>query len=126
MDIMRFPCYNNMEKEAILWEKYLQIAFKDFEQNLDIRKKILQNCAVWTPSCISRWETGKWSPSTANSVRLAKALKVSVEDLYDDGEASIEDVATKQAVAEFQELKPQERGLGLTLIRELKKLREKD
>lgn len=49
MDIMRFPCYNNMEKEAILWEKYLQIAFKDFEQNLDIRKKILQNCAVWTP-----------------------------------------------------------------------------
>ena len=76
--------------------------------------------------CISRWETGKWSPSTANSVRLAKALKVSVEDLYDDGEASIEDVATKQAVAEFQELKPQERGLVLTLIRELKKLREKD
>lgn len=73
-----------------------------------------------------RWETGKWSPSTANSVRLAKALKVSVEDLYDDGEASIEDVATKQAVAEFQELKPQERGLVLTLIRELKKLREKD
>ena len=39
MDIMRFPCYNNMEKEAILWEKYLQIAFKDFEQNLDIGGK---------------------------------------------------------------------------------------
>lgn len=75
---------------------------------------------------VSKWESGKWSPSTANSVRLAKALKVSVEDLYDDGEASIEDVATKQAVAEFQELKPQERGLVLTLIRELKKLREKD
>ena len=89
------------------------------------QKDLAELCGV-DASCISRWETGKWSPSTANSVRLAKALKVSVEDLYDDGEASIEDVATKQAVAEFQELKPQERGLVLTLIRELKKLREKD
>lgn len=89
------------------------------------QEDLAELCGV-DASCISRWETGKWSPSTANSVRLAKALKVSVEDLYDDGEASIEDVATKQAVAEFQELKPQERGLVLTLIRELKKLREKD
>ena len=89
------------------------------------QEDLAELCGVDAP-CISRWETGKWSPSTANSARLAKALKVSVEDLYDDGEASIEDVATKQAVAEFQELKPQERGLVLTLIRELKKLREKD
>lgn len=89
------------------------------------QEDLAELCGV-DASCISRWKTGKWSPSTANSVRLAKALKVSVEDLYDDGEASIEDVATKQAVAEFQELKPQERGLVLTLIRELKKLREKD
>lgn len=89
------------------------------------QEDLAELCGV-DASCISRWETRKWSPSTANSVRLAKALKVSVEDLYDDGEASIEDVATKQAVAEFQELKPQERGLVLTLIRELKKLREKD
>jgi transcriptional regulator with XRE-family HTH domain len=83
------------------------------------QEDLAELCGV-DASCISRWETGKWSPSTANSARLAKALKVSVEDLYDDGEAS------KQAVAEFQELKPQERGLVLTLIRELKKLREKD
>ena len=89
------------------------------------QEDLAELCGV-DASCISRWDTGKWSRSTANSVRLAKALKVSVEDLYDDGEASIEDVATKQAVAEFQELKPQERGLVLTLIRELKKLREKD
>ena len=89
------------------------------------QEDLAELCGV-DASCISRWETGKWSPSTANSVRLAKALKVSVEDLYDDGEASIEDVATKQAVAEFPELKPQELGLVLTLIRELKKLLEKD
>lgn len=36
----------------------------------------------------------------------------------------MEDIATKQAVAEFQELNPQEQGLVLTLIRELKKLRD--
>lgn len=82
-------------------------------------------CGVNT-SCISRWETGKWSPSAANSLLLAKALKVSIEDLYDDGKTPIEDIATKQAVAEFQELKPKERGLVLTLIRELKKLRGGD
>lgn len=58
------------------------------------QEDLAELCGV-DASCISRWETGKWSPSTANSVRLAKALKVSVEDLYDDGEASIEDVATK-------------------------------
>lgn len=74
-------------------------------------------------SCVSRWEIGKWSPSVESSLRLAKALKVTVEDLCDDGETKMEDVATKQAVAEFQELKPQEQGLVLTLIRELKKLR---
>ena len=50
--------------------------------------------------------------------------KVSVQDLYDSGAAEIEDVAAKQAIAEFIELKPQERGLVLTLIRELKKLRD--
>ena len=49
-----------------------------------------------------------------------------VEDLYDDAKTPIEDIATKQAVAEFQELKPKERGLVLTLIRELKKLRGGD
>lgn len=79
-------------------------------------------CSV-DASCISRWETGKWAPSAENTLRLAKALRVPVEDLYDDGSTEIEDVATKQAVAEFKELKPRERGLVLTLIRELKKLR---
>ncbi len=105
-----------------MWEKYLPSAFNGFEQNLDIRKKTLRELCGVDASCISRWETGKWSPSAANSLRLAKALKVSIEDLYDDGETPIEDIATKQAVAEFQELKPKERGLVLTLIRELKKV----
>lgn len=86
------------------------------------QEDLAELCGV-DASCISRWETGKWSPSTANSARLAQALKVSVEDLYDNGKSEIEDIATKQAVAEFKELKPKERGFVLTIIRELKKLR---
>ncbi len=89
------------------------------------QEDLAELCGV-DASCISRWETGKWSPSAANTLLLAKALKVSIEDLYDDGKTTIEDVATKQAVAEFRELKPKERGLVLTLIRELKKLRGGD
>lgn len=89
------------------------------------QEDLAELCSV-DASCISRWETGKWSPSAANTLLLAKALKVSIEDLYDDGKTTIEDVATKQAVAEFQELKPKERGVVLALIRELKKLRGED
>lgn len=54
---------------------------------------------------------------------VGSGIKVSVEDLYDNGKSEIEDIATKQAVAEFKELKPKERGFVLTIIRELKKLR---
>ena len=97
-----------------------------FRKELGYSQEFLAELCGVDASCVSRWETGKWSPSAANSLRLAQALKVSVEDLYDDGKTKIEDIATKQAVAEFQELKPKERGLVLTLIRELKKLREKD
>lgn len=86
------------------------------------QEDLAEMCDVDT-SCLSRWETGKWSPSAENTLRLAKALKVSVEDLYDDGAMEIEDIATKQAMAEFKELKPKERSVVLTLIRELKKLR---
>lgn len=94
-----------------------------FRTELGYTQEDLADLCGVDASCISRWETGKWSPSTANSVRLAKALKVSVEDLYDNGKSEIEDIATKQAVAEFKELKPKERGFVLTIIRELKKLR---
>lgn len=86
------------------------------------QEDLAELCGV-DASCISSWETGKWSPSAKNTLRLAQALKVSVEDLYDNGKSEIEDIATKQAVAEFKELKPKERGFVLTIIRELKKLR---
>ena len=99
---------------------------QQFRTELGYTQEDLGDLCGVNASCISRLETGKWSPSAANTLLLAKALKVSIEDLYDDGKTTIEDIATKQAVAEFQELKPQERGLVLTLIRELKKLREKD
>ena len=94
-----------------------------FRKRLGLNQEELAELCGVGASCVSRWEIGKWSPSIESSLRLAKALKVTVEDLCDDGETKMEDVATKQAVAEFQELKPQEQGLVLTLIRELKKLR---
>ena len=96
-----------------------------FRKQLGLNQEELAALCGVDASCISRWEIGKWSPSVESSLRLAKALKVTVEDLCDDGKTKIEDVATKQAVAEFQELRPQEQGLVLTLIRELKKLRGK-
>ena len=99
---------------------------QQFRTELEYTQEDLAELCGVDASCISRWETGKWSPSAANSLRLAKTLKVSIEDLYDDGKTPIEDIATKQSVAEFQELKPKERGLVLTLIRELKKMREED
>lgn len=94
-----------------------------FRKRLGLNQEELAELCGVDASCVSRWEIGKWSPSVESSLRLAKALKVTVEDLCDDGETKMEDVATIQAVAEFQELKPQEQGLVLTLIRELKKLR---
>lgn len=87
------------------------------------QEHLAELCGVDT-SCISRWETGKWSPSSENALLLAKALKVSIQDLCDDEEIEIEDIVTKQAIAEFKELKPKERSLVLTVIRELKKLRK--
>lgn len=94
-----------------------------FRTELGYTQEDLADLCGVDASCISRWETGKWSPSEKNTLRLAQALKVSVEDLYDNGKSEIEDIATKQAVAEFKELKPKERGFVLTIIRELKKLR---
>ena len=94
-----------------------------FRTELGYTQEDLADLCGVDASCISRWETGKWSPSAKNTLRLAQALKVSVEDLYDNGKSEIEDIATKQAVAEFKELKPKERGFVLTIIRELKKLR---
>ena len=126
MDILRFAWYNNKQKGAVLMDKVSPERIQLFGTELGYTQEDLADLCGVDASCISRWETGKWSPSAANSLRLAQALKVSVEDLYDDGKTTIEDIATKQAVAEFQELKPKERGLVLTLIRELKKLREKD
>lgn len=61
--------------------------------------------------------------AVGSGIKSFRSLKVSVEDLYDNGKSEIEDIATKQAVAEFKELKPKERGFVLTIIRELKKLR---
>lgn len=126
MDILRFAWYNNKQKGAVLMDKVSPERIQLFRTELGYTQEDLADLCGVDVSCISRWETGKWSPSAANSLRLAQALKVSVEDMYDDGKTKIEDIATKQAVAEFQELKPKERGLVLTLIRELKKLREKD
>lgn len=94
-----------------------------FRTELGYTQEDLADLCGVDASCIPRWETGKWSPSAKNTLRLAQALKVSVEDLYDNGKSEIEDIATKQAVAEFKELKPKERGFVLTIIRELKKLR---
>lgn len=94
-----------------------------FRTELGYTQEDLADLCGVDASCISRRETGKWSPSAKNTLRLAQALKVSVEDLYDNGKSEIEDIATKQAVAEFKELKPKERGFVLTIIRELKKLR---
>lgn len=94
-----------------------------FRTELGYTQEDLADLCGVDASCIFRWETGKWSPSAKNTLRLAQALKVSVEDLYDNGKSEIEDIATKQAVAEFKELKPKERGFVLTIIRELKKLR---
>ena len=97
---------------------------KYFRKRLGLKQEELAELCGVDASCISRWEIGKWSPSVESSLRLAKALKVTVEDLCEEGETKMEDIATKQAVAEFQELNPQEQGLVLTLIRELKKLRD--
>lgn len=103
--------------------KVLPDRIRWFRNELGYSQEYLAELCGVDASCVSRWESGKWSPSASNALLLAKALKVSVQDLYDDGKMEIEDVATKQAIAEFKELKPEERGLVLTLIRELKKLR---
>lgn len=122
MDIMRFSCYNSVERRQY-YGKSIAGTHSTIPTELGYTQEDLADLCGVDASCISRWETGKWSPSAKNTLRLAQALKVSVEDLYDNGKSEIEDIATKQAVAEFKELKPKERGFVLTIIRELKKLR---
>lgn len=104
--------------------KVLPNRIKYFRKEIGYSQEHLAELCGVDTSCISRWETGKWSPSSENALLLAKALKVSIQDLCDDGDIEIEDIATKQAIAEFKELKPKERSLVLTVIRELKKLRK--
>ena len=124
MEISGYPCYNDTEKGCIFMGKISAERIRWFRKELGYSQEFLAELCGVDASCVSRWETGKWSPSASHTLLLAKALKVSVQDLYDSGAAEIEDVAAKQAIAEFIELKPQERGLVLTLIRELKKLRD--
>lgn len=104
--------------------KVLPNRIKYFRKEIGYSQEHLAELCGVDTSCISRWETGKWSPSSENALLLAKALKVSIQDLCDDGDIEIEDIATKQAIAEFKELKPKECSLVLTVIRELKKLRK--
>ncbi len=54
------------------------------------QEDLAELCGV-DASCISRWKTGKWSLPASHTLLLAKALKVSVEDLYDDGPTEIEE-----------------------------------
>ncbi len=124
MDNMRYPCYNIIVERVFSMGKVSSERIYLFRTSLGYTQQYLAELCDVNTSCISRWETGKWSPSASNTLLLAKALKVSVEDLYDSGPTEMDDVATKQAVAEFKELKPKERGFILALIRELKKLRE--
>lgn len=104
--------------------KVLPDRIRYFRKELGYSQEHLAKLCGVDTSCISRWETGKWSPSSENALLLAEALKVSIQDLCDNGEIEIEDIATKQAIAEFKELNPKERSLVLTVIRELKKLRK--
>lgn len=49
-----------------------------FRTELGYTQEDLADLCGVDASCISRWETGKWSPSAKNTLRLAQALKVSV------------------------------------------------
>jgi transcriptional regulator with XRE-family HTH domain len=43
-----------------------------------------------TPSAVSHWENGRWSPRQAQQVKIARALEVPWSTLFDlDAEASI-------------------------------------
>lgn len=61
-----------------------------FRKRLGLNQEELAELCGVDASCVSRWEIGKWSPSVESSLRLAKALKVTVEDLCDDGETKME------------------------------------
>ena len=67
---------------------------KYFRKRLGLKQEELAELCGVDASCISRWEIGKWSPSVESSLRLAKALKVTVEDLCEEGETKMEDIAT--------------------------------
>lgn len=45
-----------------------------FRTELGYTQEDLADLCGVDASCISRWETGKWSPSASNSLRLAQAL----------------------------------------------------
>lgn len=62
---------------------------KYFRKRLGLKQEELAELCGVDASCISRWEIGKWSPSVESSLRLAKALKVTVEDLCEEGETRL-------------------------------------
>ena len=102
--------------------KILPERIKQFRRHLGLtQEQLAEKCNV-TASCISRWETGKWSPNVENVFLLSRALHVPVDALNDIPNQTIEDSLINQITEEVASLSLSERRYVLKMIIELKEL----
>ena len=87
------------------------------------QEELAEICGV-TPSCVSRWETGAWSPSPKHQEILSQVF-----DSTDDPLTKIETIGVgtqmiKEVVCEMQRLNPKAQEIVLELARQLKELQD--
>ena len=66
----------------------MRTTIKELRAEQGLTQEQLASISCVPRICISRYESGKYSPSMSNAMKLAKALKVSVEELIEPKEAS--------------------------------------
>ena len=102
--------------------KILPEKIKQYRLHLGLtQEQLAEKCNV-TASCISRWETGKWSPNVENVFLLSRALHVPVDALNDSPNQFSDDPLIEQITGELTCLSDEERRFILKMILDLKEI----
>lgn len=106
--------------------KILPENIKRYRKQLGLtQEQLAEKCNV-TASCISRWETGRWSPNAENIFLLSRALGVPIDVLNGSANQSVANVLINQITVELTSLSESEQRYILKMITELKGLHRGD
>ena len=88
------------------------------------QEELAEKCNV-TSSCVSRWESGRWTPSMQNLLILSKVFNVTLNDLCEVDNPVIDKNYINQFTQEIQTFTEEENKFVLKMISELKRLLHK-